>query len=216
MGCNLYMRRRRREKNVWVYAIFLWIKLSRELVDLFTKYKCIAFCTKTFYYNHVFGESDPRFRHGRLCTGTPSFPCFDVFNWPAAGKRNICKDMFFLLLFIFQKCVTAPPDLQGQTSPPSVIVYCTLSNHASPQPGTRPPDDVATERLFFFFAGLFYDCKSKKMNKKKRRRSVEPDVCALNSPTWVFFFAGLTGRCFFRTPSIMHALYWSMSSIITW
>lgn len=76
MGCNLY------EKKLFGYMQFLMNKTRKELIDLFTNYKCIAFCINLLLQSCFRNLTRVRglwFCHVRLCTGTPLFPCFDVF-----------------------------------------------------------------------------------------------------------------------------------------
>lgn len=107
---------------------------------------------------------------------------------------------------------------------PSFIVYCTRSVEnvfpvmhlvvwATMRHDARRRDDQAP--LFFFsFLSL---CNWKRWMKT---RASSRDVCALNLPTEYLIWIGLTDDIrseitvlmehVFSTPSIMHALYWSM------
>lgn len=65
------------------YMQFLMNKTSEELIDLFTNYRCIAFCINLLLqscFGNLTRVKGRWFCHVRRCTGTPLFPCFDVFT----------------------------------------------------------------------------------------------------------------------------------------
>lgn len=72
------------------YMQFLMNKISKELIDLFTKCKCITFCInlliQSCFRNSTWvigskmkGVYEFPSLTFEFCTGTPLFPCFDVF-----------------------------------------------------------------------------------------------------------------------------------------
>lgn len=128
MGCNLYEKK-------FGYMQFLMNKTSEELIDLFTEYKCIAFCTNLLLQSCFRNRTRVRGGglrscHVGLCTVTPLFPCFDVFTVDRDGER-ICRYDFFF----FGKADGSIGLKQGQASPSIVVeqkkkkemAFCTRS-----------------------------------------------------------------------------------------
>lgn len=75
MGCNLWQK-------IFGYMQFLMNKSSRELIGLFTNYRYSALCINLLLqscFRNLTRVKGLCFCHVWLCTGTPLFPCFDVF-----------------------------------------------------------------------------------------------------------------------------------------
>lgn len=133
-------------KTTFGYMQFLMNKTSRERIDLFTKYKCIAFCTNLLLQSRSRSE-----RPSVASCWTLWFPCFDVFPVEThLGGERLRRCDFFLSFFLSEKADGSAGTYRVKR-PPSVIVYCTrsvekrLSNHAP----RRDAGATVTKQHFF-------------------------------------------------------------------